>query len=722
MAIVKDNELFYIHAKDLTIILEQRGPYVFQKYIGKRIEKYNYSNKVIEKDHSFSANPNSDDRTFSLDVQRQIVGTYGFGDTRQPSIRVEHTNNQLVQFKYKDYSIQDGIIESPDLPNPYSRDGGESTLTIEFEDEVAQLNLKVHYTTYADSNTITTFTEVTNLSGETVNIHEMMSVMLDLPIHKYNIRTFQGAYAREKTVRDTPLQQGIFQISSNRGASGHGQTPIMILSEAEQTTEDHGNALAVQLIYSGNFVMKAQRNQLDDVRILAGINPETFLWQLQPSESFNSPVAVINFSDRGFTGLTHQSQDFVQNHLIPQRFSHEIRPILINNWEATYFDFSKEKLLEIAQKAKETGIELFVLDDGWFGQRSDDRSSLGDWVVNEEKIGGPLSDLIAEVNELGLDFGIWIEPEMISEKSDLYQAHPDWVIQASGRPHTYSRSQLVLDLSNPEVIEYIKNFIDELLGNHNIRYVKWDMNRNITNMGNGENYVTTMQQAHAYMLGLYDILEFMTTKYPDVLLESCSGGGGRNDLGMMRYAPQVWASDNTDAIDRLMIQYGSSYLYPTISMGAHVSVAPNHQNNRMTPLDTRGIVAMMGNLGYELDLTLLSAAETMVVKAQIERYKSIRETVQLGQQYRLINPNNSSNEVAVEFVSKHQVVMTYVRILSTIETMETIVKLKGLDPAANYQDQDSGVVYSGAELMYAGLTMDIPAGDFIGQQFIFNKI
>lgn len=722
MAIIKENELFYIHAKDLTLILEQRGPYVFQKYMGKRIEKYNYSNKVIEKDHSFSANPEANDRTFSLDVQRQIVGTYGFGDTRQPSIRVEHTNNQLVQFKYKDYSIQEGIIESPDLPNPYSRDGSESSLTIEFEDEVAKLNLKVHYTTYEDSNTITTFTELTNMSGETVNIHEMMSVMLDLPIQNYNIRTFQGAYAREKMVRDAPLQQGIYQISSNRGASGHGQTPIMILSEEEHTTEDYGNALAVQLIYSGNFVMKAQRNQLEDVRILAGINPETFLWQLQPTESFNTPVAVLNFSDQGFTGLTHQSQDFVQNHLIPQQYSHKIRPILINNWEATYFDFSKKKLLEIAEKAQETGIELFVLDDGWFGNRSDDTTSLGDWVVNEEKIGGSLTDLIAEVNELGLDFGIWIEPEMISEQSDLYQAHPEWVIQAYGRPHTYSRSQLVLDLSNPEVIEYIKDIFDELLGSYNISYIKWDMNRNITNMGNGENYVSTMQQAHAYMLGLYDVLDYITTKYPEVLLESCAGGGGRNDLGMMRYASQVWASDNTDAIDRLMIQYGSSYLYPTISMGAHVSVAPNHQNNRLTSIDTRGIVAMMGNLGYELDLTLLPEDELLVVKAQIERYKSIRETVQLGRQYRLINPNNSSNEVAVQFVSENQVVMTYIRILSTIERMETIVKLKGLDPAVAYQELDSGHIYSGAELMYAGLTMDLPAGDFLGQQFIFNKL
>lgn len=721
MAIYKKENLFYIHSKDMSIILEQRGDYLFQKYIGRRIDKYNYSNAIIERDHSFSANPTQDNRDFSMDTTRQVVGVTGLGDTRQPSIRIQHSNNELLQFKYVGYSIQKGIVESAKLPNPYSRQEDEETLTINLIDKVAKIGLNVYYTVYTGTNTITTFTEVINLGNESITIHEQMSVMLDLPKQEYKVKSFQGAYAREKTVREIILDQGIFQVSSNRGASGHSHTPSIIMSDID-TSEDYGNALSIQLMYSGNFKIIVQQSQLGEVRLLAGLNSENFMWELEEGKTFNSPVAVINFSDQGFTGLTHESQLFVKNHIIPKKYSNKIRPILVNNWEATYFDFTKSKLIELAKKAKETGIELFVLDDGWFGNRSDDRRALGDWVVNESKLGGSLEELITEIKSMGLQFGIWVEPEMISEESDLYRAHPEWVIQAPDRPHTYSRSQLVLDLSKDEVAEYIKKMLDSLLANHDIDYIKWDMNRNITNLGNGSTYSETMRQSHQYIVNLYEIVDYVTKKYPNVLFESCSGGGGRNDLGMMRYFPQVWASDNTDAIDRLAIQYGSSYLYPTISMGTHVSVAPNHQVNRVTPLETRGDVAMMGNLGYELDLTQLSIEEIDIVKEQVERYKTIRETIQLGKQYRLINPDNHSNETAVEFVSDHQVVVTYVRILSMIEQMETTVKLKGLDPDKFYKLENDGEVYSGSELMYAGLTMYLPAGDFLSKQLILNIV
>lgn len=705
----------------MSIILEQREDYLFQKHIGKRINKYNYSNAVVEKDHSFSANPTQNGRDFSIDTLRQVVGVNGLGDTRQPSIRIEHSNNELLQFKYKSYTINNGISESSKLPNPYSRDEDEETLVIHLEDDVAKIGLNLYYTVFSDTNTITTFTEIINLGNENIKLHETMSIMLDLPKQEYKVTTFQGAYAREKTVREVKLEQGIYQVSSNRGASGHSHTPSLILSNID-TSEDYGDALSVQLMYSGNFKIKVQQSQLGEVRLLAGINSENFTWQLKSKESFNTPVAVVNYSDQGFTGLTHESQRFVKKHIIPEQYSDKIRPILINNWEATYFDFTKTKLLELAQKAKETGMELFVLDDGWFGNRSDDLRALGDWDVNETKLEGTLEELITEVRGMGLKFGLWVEPEMISEESNLYKEHPEWVIQAPGRNHTYSRSQLVLDLSNKEVVVYIKETLDSILANHDIDYIKWDMNRNITNIGNGHTYTETMQQSHEYMVNLYDITDYITTKYPDVLFESCSGGGGRNDLGMMRYFPQVWASDNTDAIDRLAIQYGSSYLYPTISMGAHVSVAPNHQVNRVTPLETRGNVAMMGNLGYELDLTKLSAEEIEKVKEQVNHYKRIRETIQLGKQYRLINPTSNSNEVAVEFVSDDQVVVTYVRILSMIEQMETTLKLKGLQQDSFYQLESNGIIYSGSELMYAGLTMNLPAGDFLSEQLVFNKV
>ena len=361
------------------------------------------------------------------------------------------------------------------------------------------------------------------------------------------------------------------------------------------------------------------------------------------------------------------------------------------------------------------------MDDGWFGNRFDDNRALGDWFVNEEKLGGPLQDLIEKVHAKGLKFGLWFEPEMISVDSDLYRKHPVWAIQVPNYGHTYSRNQLMLNLANPDVVAYLKDVLDKILTDNAIDYVKWDYNRNMTNIGNGANYLESQMQSHQYMLGLYDLVDFLTSKHESILFESCSGGGGRNDLGMMRYFPQVWASDNTDAIARLPIQYGSSYLYPTISMGAHVSAVPNHQMGRTTPLETRGDVAMMGNLGYELDLTSLTQEEKDGIAAQITHYKDIRPVVQFGQQYRLINPEAESNEAAVQFNYENTVLATYVRVLSTVETVETTLKLKNLDQDANYILQGTGQVYSGAELMYAGITVVLPQGDFLSKQFYFVK-
>ena len=545
-------------------------------------------------------------------------------------------------------------------------------------------------------------------------------MLADLPAGDYDILTLQGAYAREKTVRRQQVEQGIFSISSNRGASGHAQTPALILADHE-VTEDAGSALAFQLLYSGNFEAFVQKNQLNEVRVGLGINPENFAWELEANQSFDTPVAMISYSHKGLIGLSQESQAFVQNHIIPAPFAYKERPILINNWEATYFDFKKDKLLELADEAQKVGIELFVLDDGWFGNRYDDNRALGDWTVNEEKLGGSLAELIQGIHDKGLQFGLWVEPEMISVDSDLYRAHPDWAIQVPGYEHTYSRNQLVLDFSNREVVNYIKQVLDDLLGNHEIDYIKWDMNRNITKLGNGKTYLETKTQSHAYILGLYEVVSYLTEKYDQVLFESCSGGGGRNDLGMLRYFPQVWASDNTDAMARLPIQYGSSYLYPTISMGAHVSAVPNHQMGRITPLETRGHVAMMGNLGYELDLTSLSQEELATISAQVAHYKTIRPVVQFGQHYRLMNPSQGANQAAVQFTYQDRTVVTYVRVLSTVEEIEPTLKLKGLEEEALYSLEGTNQVYSGAELMYAGLTVVLPQGDFLSKQYVFVK-
>ncbi|WP_288624097.1 alpha-galactosidase [uncultured Streptococcus sp.] len=719
MGIRIEGNLFYIQSKEMSMIIENKEGDLLLRHIGGKIAKYHGSNAILEKDHAFSGNPTPDNRTFSYDTQRQVFGVHGFGDFRQPSLKIAHANNELTQFKLTSSEILNGAKEATGLPNPHSTEDAE-TLVLTLEDKVAALELKLYYTAYADCSTISTFAKISNLSDKAVVINRALSTMLDVPAGNYDMVTLQGAYAREKTVRRQMVEQGIFSIASNRGASGHAQTPAVILCD-RTATEDAGSALALQLLYSGNFQAFVQKNQLNEVRLGIGLNDDNFAWQLAARDNFETPVALMTYSVKGLTHLSQESQLFVKNHIMPKQFAHVERPILINNWEATYFAFKQEKLLDLVDEASRLGIELFVLDDGWFGNRFDDNRALGDWFVNEEKLGGPLSDLIDKVHTKGLKFGLWFEPEMISVDSDLYRIHPDWAIQAEGRGHTYSRNQLVLNLANPDVVAYIKAAIDKILTENAIDYVKWDYNRNITNIGNGDTYLATQMQSHAYMLGLYDLVSYLTEKHSNILFESCSGGGGRNDLGMMRYFPQVWASDNTDAISRLQIQYGSSYLYPTISMGSHVSASPNHQMGRTTPIETRGNVAMMGNLGYELDLTSLPESEKEVIATQVSHYKDIRPVVQFGKHYRLINPEQGANEAAVQFVYEDKVVVTYVRTLSMIETIETTLKLKGLEEADTYRLQETGQVFSGAELMYAGLTVILPQGDYLSKQYYFVK-
>lgn len=715
---VKD-KYYYINSKDLSIVIEEYNGDLLLRHIGRKISSYHGSNAVNERDHAFSGQLNPHVRTYSYDTQRQIVGLHGLGDFRIPSIKIQHGVSDLTHFKFSKAEVVKGVQLNSKLPYPHSVEDAE-TLVFTLVDRIAELELKLYYTTLEDNNTVITYCQIMNNASQPAVLHRVLSTMVDVVARDYDVITLQGAYAREKTIRRQRVEQGIFKISSNRGASGHGQTPALILCDHD-TGEDAGEALAFQLMYSGNFQAFVQKNQLNEVRVGIGIEDENFAWELAPGESFETPVALITYSYQGLTKLSQESQQFVTDYIMPKPFARKERPILLNNWEATYFDFEKEKLLDLANEAKNTGIELFVLDDGWFGNRFDDNRALGDWVVNEDKLGGSLQAFIEEIHSKGLQFGLWFEPEMVSVDSDLYRSHPEWAIQVPGYGHTYSRNQLMLNLANPEVVAYLKEVLDKLLTENDIDYVKWDYNRNMTNIGNGASYLKTQMQSHEYMLGLYDLVDYLTTKHENILFESCSGGGGRNDLGIMRYFPQVWASDNTDAIARLSIQYGSSYLYPTISMGAHVSAVPNHQMGRITSLTTRGDVAMMGNLGYELDLTRLSPSEKDAISRQIAHYKKIRPIIQFGQHYRLINPAMGENEVAVQFNYRNQVVVTYVRILSTIEEMETTLRLKHLEEDADYILQETGQVFSGAELMYAGMTIVMDQGDFLSKQYHFVK-
>ncbi|WP_128837324.1 alpha-galactosidase, partial [Streptococcus sp. DD11] len=483
MGIKIENNLFYINSKESSLIIEERGGYLLLKHLGRKIGSYHFSNTVCERDHAFSGNPTPDNRAFSLDTQRQIFGQHGLGDFRQPSIQIQNGNNAVTDFRFEESRIIKGGFELEDLPSPHSTEDAE-TLALVLEDSFAQLRLTLYFTAFEDSSTIASYSSLENLGGQSVVLHRDLSFMADLPAGDYDVLTLQGSYAREKTVRRHRVEQGIFKVSSNRGASGHAQTPALILCDAE-TTENAGQAWAVQLLYSGNFQAWVQESQLGEVRIGLGINDENFAWELPAGQTFSTPAALVTYSGQGLTKLSQESQYFIQHHILPKRFARKERPILINNWEATYFDFTREKLLDLAEEARQVGLELFVLDDGWFGNRFDDNRALGDWFVNEKKLEGGLETLIADIHAKGLKFGLWLEPEMISVESQLYKAHPDWAIQVPGRDHTYSRNQLVLDYANPQVVEHIQQVLDHLLSRYDIDYIKWDMNRNITKLGNG---------------------------------------------------------------------------------------------------------------------------------------------------------------------------------------------------------------------------------------------
>ena len=489
-------------------------------------------------------------------------------------------------------------------------------------------------------------------------------------------------------------------------------------------TEDAGSALAFQLLYSGNFEGFVQKNQLNEVRVGLGINPENFAWELEPNQSFDTPVAMITYSHEGLTGLSQESQAFVQNHIIPSQFAHKERPILINNWEATYFDFKKDKLLELADEAQKVGIELFVLDDGWFGNRYDDNRALGDWTVNEEKLGGSLAELIQGIHDKGLQFGLWVEPEMISLDSDLYRAHPDWAIQVPGYEHTYSRNQLVLDFANREVVAYIKQVLDDLLANHEIDYIKWDMNRSVCDVyshvaaqnRNGELY-------HRYVLGVYDLMERFLAACPNLLLEGCSGGGGRYDAGMMYYSPQIWCSDNTDAINRLSIQYGSSFFYPISTVGSHVSVCPNHQTGRVTPFRTRGDVALAGSFGYEMDLNKISEEEKEMVKEQVAAMHEYYELTHEGLYYRLTGLKKQ-DFMAWEFVAKDQsrALLTIVKTDAEGNMLPVHTKVCSLAEDKLYRCSLDGEIRSGRTWNRAGLTLHQVLGEYESIRVEFTEV
>ena len=677
-------------------------------------------------DRGFSGNPYDagEDRTYSMDTLPQEFPCYGNGDFRSTAFAVENADGSMsCDLRYKSHKIFDGKYNLEGLPAVYASDKEAQTLEILMEDPVTGVKVVLLYGVLPAQDIITRSVCVKNESSGKIYLNKIESASLDFLYGDYELLTFYGRHAMERNVQRVPVVHGTQKIGSVRGTSSHQYNPMMILAEKE-TTEDKGNCYAMSFVYSGCFQGEVLKDQLNQTRMMLGLQEEAFRYPLETGEMFQAPEVILSYSSEGMNRLSQNLHHCIRQHICRGKYKEEIRPILINSWEAAYFDFTGDTIYELAKAAKEVNIDMLVMDDGWFGKRDDDNSGLGDWFVNEKKLGGTLGNLIKRINDLGVKFGIWIEPEMVSEDSDLYRKHPDWALTVPGRNPVRSRNQLVLDFSRKEVVDEIYDQICKVLDQGNIEYVKWDMNRSLMDVYSS---VTRDQGRvlHDYVLGLYDFLERLVQRYPNLLIEGCSGGGGRFDAGMMYYTPQIWCSDNTDAIDRLRIQYGTSFGYPVSVVGSHVSAVPNHQTGRKTPLHTRGVVAMSGTFGYELNLMKLSEEEKQEIREQIAEYKSYAPIIQNGLYYRLSNP--TTEEIcAWEFVhtdEKEQSKVLLNIVMQVIHGNMTVnyVKLQGLEETAVYREEKSGKRYTGAALMYGGMPLPIEPGEYQAYQYCFVK-
>ncbi len=662
--------------------------------------------------------------SFDLAYNRQphelpLRGTGWYGT---PALCVKNAQgNDIAVLQYESHEIYSGKKPLNGLPAVYTESDDEAdSLEIHMRDAHTGLKVTVVYSVFAASGAITRSLFIENGGREALVLKGAMAASAPLYGRDYDIIHLKGGWAKERSVVRTPVGQGEYRIFSQRGASGHEENPFLALC-SPKASEHSGDVWAVNFVYSGSFLATAYVDNNDNSRLSIGLNPDTFEWRLEPGESFTVPEAVMVYSDMGLNGMSQIYHKLYRTRLVRGEWRDKVRPILVNNWEGTYFDFTPQKLIDIAARAKELGIELFVLDDGWFGKRNLDNCSLGDWVVNKQKLPDGIEGVARSINELGLKFGLWFEPEMISPDSDLYRAHPDWCLHVDGRRRTEARNQLILDLSRTEVQDYIIEAVSAVLHSAPIDYVKWDMNRNMTEAFSAAQMPERqLETQHRYMLGLYRVLEAITSSFPHILFESCSGGGGRFDAGMLYYMPQTWTSDDSDGIERLYIQYGTSFAYPASTMGAHVSASPNHQCGRTTSMQLRGDVALGGNFGFELDLSALSAEDTETARKLVERVKQVRGLTQQGDFSRLLSPFEG-NYAAWQFVSesKDEALLCVYRILTKPNTPPILVRMTGLEPSASYRAED-GKLYSGAVLMNMGIWIDLQA-DFSSRTIYFKK-
>lgn len=761
MAIIfhKQSKCFHLYNNEVSYIMRiMENGQLENLYYGKKIhdkEDFAYFHDEAMRSQMSVCIP--EPGLLSMQYTRQEYPSYGTGDYRSPAVTIAQENgSRIIDFKYAGHEIYSGKKEILPLPATYVEGKEEAeTLEVTLHDNVMDTDLILSYTIYEAYPVITRNTKFVHKGKEKIVLERAMSASVEFLDMDYEMVQLSGGWSRERYVKNRKLEMGIQSIQSLNGTCcGAEHNPFLALKRPH-TTESQGEVYGFSLVYSGNYLGQVEVSTFDMTRVMMGINPEDFSWELKSGESFQTPEVVMVYSDKGLNKMSQTYHRLYRKRLMHGEWRDKARPILLNNWEAIYFDFNEEKILTIAKKAKEAGVELFVLDDGWFGARNDDYRGLGDWYVNLEKLPDGISGLSKKVEELGLKFGLWVELEMVNKDSDLYRAHPDWIISAPNRFESHARHQNVLDFSRKEVVDYIYEMIAKVIRESSISYIKWDMNRYMSEpYSKGSAPCEQGKVMHKYILGVYDLYTRLTTEFPHILFESCASGGARFDPAMLYFAPQTWCSDDTDASERTKIQYGTSYVYPIVSMGSHVSAVPNHQMHRITPIETRANVAYFGTFGYELDLNLLSDAEIETVKKQIAFMKEHRELIQMdGDFYRLLSPFEG-NETAWMVVSsdKTQAVAAFYQRLNKVNASWLRLKLDGLDantkyevscdmaPVASYDakiaeayghktEEDSVKTYQayGDELMSAGIPIDREelnkkGGDFASLLYTLKKV
>lgn len=694
-------------------------------YYGPKISDSDVGALMRTEEAPFVPSKNNRDRSSFLDTFPMEYPGNGVGDYRESAVAVLDANgNTAVQPLYVKHEIYAGKPGIPGLPATFAEEGDCETLEITAEDAVLHLEVKLYYTAFTDVDIITRSVRVTNRAKEPIFLTKVMSAALDMDAEDYEMLTLHGSWARERQIERRKIGYGRQNVASVRGESSHQEHPFVALVE-KNANQEHGRVYGFHFIYSGNFIGQVEKNQFDSLRVVMGIHPQDFRWELKENETFCAPEVVLTCSDCGLGGMTRSLHDLYREHLIRSPYKDKERPILINNWEATYFDFDTEKLLAIAREAKKAGIEMLVMDDGWFGCRNDDNTSLGDWDVNEKKLAGGLKHLVDEVNAIGLKFGIWFEPEMISPESKLYRAHPDWAIALPGRTPCRSRNQYVLDLSRQEVRDYVYEAVASILRSANIEYVKWDMNRQLTDLGSAVLKERAQGELlHRYVLAVYELQERLTQEFPNLLLENCSGGGARFDPGMLYYSPQIWCSDDTDAVERLKIQEGTALIYPLSTIGAHVSDCPNHTVGRVTPFATRGNVALAGTFGYELDITKIPEEDRAQISGQVRQYHKYHSLIRSGDYYRIASysENHVYDCYAVVAKDKSEALVTFVQVLNRPNYHSRRIRMQGLAPKKRYMLEATGEIYHGDTLMHAGINIPNMWGDFQSVLLHFTEV